>query len=182
MRDLSFAKKKILLLLLGGFTLSLNRSPGQYFYILGNIKKEWSAIEKKRLKYEIRKLYQSKLISTKSSPDGTLTLILTDKGKQRALRYNLETIEIPKQKWDGRWRIVIFDIPEIRRDARDALRELLKKMGFYELQKSVFIYPFECEDEIDFIVEIFEIRNYVRFLRVDSFTNEEQFRLKFNLT
>lgn len=172
MRGLSFTKKKILLLLLGGFTLSLNRSPGKYFYILSKIRKEWAAIERKRLKYEIRRLYQSKLISTKSNPDGTLTLVLTKKGKQRALKYDLEKIKIPEQKWDGRWRIVIFDIPESRRTARDALRTLLKKMGFYELQKSVFIHPYECKNEIDFVVEFFQLNRNVRYGILDSIDNE----------
>lgn len=176
MRDLSFAKKKILLLLLGGLTLSLNRSPGRYFHILSRIKKEWAVINRKKLKYEIRKLYQSELISTKCDSGGTLTLTLTEKGKQKALRYNLEKIEIPKQKWDGRWRIVVFDIPESRRDARDALRALLKKMDFYELQKSVFIHPYECKNEIDFVVEFFQLNRNVRYGILDSIDNEVYLR------
>ncbi len=176
MRDLSFAKKKILLLLLGGLTLSLNRSPGRYFHILSRIKKEWAVINRKKLKYEIRKLYQSELISTKCDLGGTLTLTLTEKGKQKALRYNLEKIEIPKQKWDGRWRIVVFDIPESRRDARDAFRALLKKMGFYELQKSVFIHPYECKNEIDFVVEFFQLNRNVRYGILDSIDNELHLR------
>ena len=176
MRDLSFAKKKILLLLLGGLTLSLNRSPGRYFHILSRIKKEWAVINRKKLKYEIRKLYQSELISTKRDSGGILTLTLTEKGKQKALRYNLEKIEIPKQKWDGRWRIVVFDIPESRRDARDTLRALLKKMGFYELQKSVFIHPYECKNEIDFVVEFFQLNRNVRYGILDSIDNELHLR------
>ncbi len=181
MRDLSFAKKKILLLLLGGLTLSLNRSPGRYFHILSRIKKEWAVINRKKLKYEIRKLYQSELISTKCDLGGTLTLTLTEKGKQKALRYNLEKIEIPKQKWDGRWRIVVFDIPESRRDARDAFRALLKKMGFYELQKSVFIHPYECKNEIDFLIEFYNIRPYVRFITVEDIDNQLHLKRHFGL-
>ena len=56
---------------------------------------------------------------------------------------------------DGEWRIVIFDIPEKFKKAREALRMKLKELGFLELQKSVFIFPYECEDEINFIVEVF---------------------------
>ncbi|MFH1552011.1 MAG: hypothetical protein ABIC36_04015, partial [bacterium] len=68
-----------------------------------------------------------------------------------------------------------------KKKVREALRNKLKDLGFKELQKSVFILPYECEDEIDFITEVFEIRHGVRFLKVDSFTNEEQFRIKFKL-
>ena len=57
----------------------------------------------------------------------------------------------------------------------------LKELGFKELQKSVLILPYECEDEINFIVEVFQIRPFVRFIRAKSFTNEEQLKIKFNL-
>ena len=84
-------------------------------------------------------------------------------------------------KWDGEWRIVIFDIPEKFKQAREVLRIKLKELGFLELQKSVFILPYECEDEINFVIEVFLIRPFVRLIRAQSFTNEEQLRIKFNL-
>ena len=76
---------------------------------------------------------------------------------------------------------MIFDIPERFKKAREALRMKLKELGFKELQKSVLILPYECEDEINFIVEVFQIRPFVRFIRAKSFTNEEQLKIKFNL-
>jgi len=57
----------------------------------------------------------------------------------------------------------------------------LKDLKFIELQKSIFINPYECEDEIDFIVEFFQIRPCVRYLRAEYFTNEEQLKIKFGL-
>ena len=49
-------------------------------------------------------------------------------------------LKIDKPKiWDKKWRIVVFDIPEKQRGARDSLRTYLKKLDFYELQKSIFI-------------------------------------------
>ena len=57
----------------------------------------------------------------------------------------------------------------------------LKELGFLELQKSVLVLPYECEDEINFIVEVFLIRPFVRFMRVKSFTNDEQLKIKFGL-
>ena len=65
--------------------------------------------------------------------------------------------------------------------AREALRLKLKELGFKELQKSVLVFPYECEDEINFIMEIFLIRPFVRFIRAKSFTNEEQLKIKFVL-
>ena len=86
-------------------------------------------------------------------------IILTKDGEKKALRFKLDDMKIKKpKKWDKQWRIVIFDIPEKFKTAREALRGKLKNIGFVELQKSVFAHPFECEDEINFIVEVFQIR------------------------
>ena len=76
---------------------------------------------------------------------------------------------------------MIFDIPDRFKKAREALRNKLKDLGFMKLQESVFVFPYECEDEINFIMEVFLIRPFVRFMRVRSFTNEEQIRVNFGL-
>ena len=89
------------------------------------------------------------------------------------LAYNIDKIKIkmPK-KWDKKWRMVLFDVPHTYRKARDSLRFHLKQLGFYQLQKSVFIFPYECKDEIDFITEIHDVGKFVRYAIVDSVDNE----------
>lgn len=179
----SETKQKILLLLIAGITLGFSRSPKNYFKILEGVAKEWKEIERNKLVRAVREFYNERIVDYKEKEDGTVEIVLTKDGRQKALKYQIDEIKIKKpDKWDGKWRMVIFDIPEKKKKAREALREKLKELGFKELQKSVFIYPFECENEIDFIVEVFEIRPYVRYMVVDSFTNEEQFRLKFKLS
>jgi len=54
-------------------------------------------------------------------------------------------------------------------------------LGFYPLQKSVFIHPYECKDEIDFITEIFDLAPYVRFLRVKDIDIEQDLEERFRL-
>jgi len=178
----SETKQKILLLLLAGVALGLSRSPKNYFRILEGISKEWKEIDRNKLIRAVREFYRDKIVDYKENKDGIVEIILTKGGKQKALKYQIDEIKIKKpEKWDGKWRMVVFDIPEKKKKAREALRNKLQDLGFQELQKSVLIFPYECEDEIDFIVEVFEIRPYVRFLKVDSFTNEEQFKIKFKL-
>ena len=172
MGNLSDNKRKILTLLFGGLSLLMVRTPGKHMKILGDLKEEWAKIEKERIKRDIRELYRSKLISAKPNPDGTLTLVLTDKGKQKLLKYDFEKMRIPRQRWDGKWRIVIFDIPEKQREARDSLRDKLKNLGFHELQRSVFVYPLDCGNEMEFIIEFFNIRKFVRYGTLDSIDNE----------
>jgi len=71
-------------------------------------------------------------------------------------------------KWDGKWRVVFFDIPEELRKKRDVLRYRLKNLGFYSLQKSAFVMPFECENEVAEITSKLRINRYVDILTVES--------------
>ena len=162
--------------------MSLSRTPKQYFKIVKNFPKEWRNIEMKRLYRVVREFYNERLIDYKESEDGTVRIILTKDGIKKSVKFKLDEMKIKiPSKWDGEWRIVIFDIPERFKKAREALRKKLKDLGFIKLQESVFIFPYECEDEIDFVVEVFQIRPFVRFVKAKSFTNEEQLKIKFGL-
>jgi len=81
---------------------------------------------------------------------------LTQEGRKKAGFYQINTLEIRKPKqWDKKWRIVMFDIPHRNRFVREALRGALKQLGFHLLQKSVWIHPFACKDEIDLLRSFF---------------------------
>src|SRR3989344_4682297 len=109
-------KQKILLLLSAGVVLSLSRSPKNYFKILGNLPSAWKEIDKNRLYRAVREFYNERLIDFKEN---------------KALKFKIDEMEIKKPaKWDGEWRIVIFDIPERFKKAREALRKKLKDLGF----------------------------------------------------
>ena len=72
--------------------------------------------------------------------------------------------------------MVSFDIPEKYRQGRDALRNKLKKIGFRELQKSVFVAPYNCKEEILLLVKYFELEKYVRFGILEYIDNEDYFK------
>lgn len=170
-------QQKILLLLLGGIALSCSRSPTQSWNIIRGMHETWKNIEKQAADRAINALYASKLLEARENQDGTTTLVLNEKGKKRALTYHAKNMKIEHPpKWDKKWRVIIFDIPEDEREARDALREHLEYMGFYILQRSVFVYPFDCRDQIEFLVELYDIRKYVRFMLVEHIDNEEDIK------
>ncbi|MEK9175312.1 MAG: CRISPR-associated endonuclease Cas2 [Patescibacteria group bacterium] len=174
--------QKVLVLLLGGLALGLSGSPSNYFRILKNIQKDWLSINNKALHNAIKSLYRSKLIDAKENEDGTITMFLTEAGKTRAISYNIESIFIkPMKKWDYMWRLVLFDIPESKKKARNALSQVLKNIGMLQLQKSVFISPYECKDEINFVIEFFQLKQHVRYAIIQHIDNELDLKNIFHL-
>lgn len=175
-------KKKVLLLLSAGLALGLNRSPKTHWWILKQIPKEWKKINRQALERAINSLYSSHLVEEKDNRDGTTTLILNKNGKREVLRFNIDKIEIKKPgKWDKKWRVVMFDIPEKLKGLRDSLRLHFKEIGLVEFQKSVFVFPYPCEKEIEFILEFYNARKYIRFILAERVDNQLHLMKKFNL-
>lgn len=162
--------------------MSLTSRPDTYFRVVRQIAKEWEKMNERNLREAIKRLYQSKLVDYRENKDKNISLILTSDGRDRILRYEIDKIEIKKPAhWDNLWRMVIFDIPEDKKSGRDALNAKLKEIGFYPMQKSVFVHPYECKDEIDFIAELFDLSPYVRFLRVRDIDVDLHLRSIFHL-
>jgi len=178
---MSPTKQKILLLLFTGLEFGYSYSPHKQWQVLKRFSYKWNKINREKLRKDINQLYQSRLLKRQENKDGSITVILTDKGKMKALTYWFDNMKLKKDDWDKKWRIVIFDIPEKLKSGRDALRKKIKELGFHELQKSVWIYPYECKDEIDFIIEFFDMRKYVRFIVADCIDNELHLKKTFKL-
>lgn len=166
-------QKKVLLLLCAGLSLTLaSGSPGRQFRVLKMIGKEWEKIDRDALRQAIKSLYRSSLISFKELGGGRVKMVLSKNGENRVLEFDLDNLKIKKPaSWDGKWRMIIFDIPKDMKKAREAFRFHLKKLGFYKLQKSVFILPFTCWEEIDFLVELYDLKPFVRQVLVDEIDN-----------
>lgn len=179
---MNLIRERILLLLLSGVALASSYTVGQQWRVLKTVSKEWEKINREELRKEVNYLYRIKLINKGKNEDGSINIIITEKGKLRALNYQLENIKNKKQKWDGKWRMVSFDMPEKFKRGRDALRQKLKKIGFYELQKSVFIVPYDCKEEIGLLVKYFDLNKYVRFGILEFIDNEKHFKNIFKLS
>lgn len=131
---------------------------------------------------DLKRLQSRKLIALDERADGTVEIKLLRNGKQQVLRGNMTNISVARpKKWDGVWRLVMFDIPKAKDKARDALRHKLKDIGFYQIQKSVFLYPFPCEKEIELLGAYFHVRDHIVIMRVSSFEGEEKLKHHFKL-
>lgn len=175
-------QRKVIMLLSAGLALGLTRSPNQYFRVVREVGREWQNIERDSLNRAINSLYKSKLIKTKYNRDGTVTLMLAKEGRQLALTYDISEMEIgTPSRWDRKWRIVMFDVPEPLKRTREALRMHFKTMGFYEFQKSVFVHPYPCSKEIEYIMEFYQARKYVRFIVANEIDNAIELKKHFNI-
>jgi len=174
-------QKKILLLLLAGLSISMTRSARRHFRIIKQVIKEWEEINKRVLETAIKSLYESKLISQQNNKDGTVTFILSKDGEREALIYSIDNMKIQKNHWDKKWRIIIFDIPEKIKKVREVFRYHLKNLGFIELQRSVFVLPYNCKNEIEYIVEFYNVRRFVRYIEAIHVDNELDLKHRFGL-
>jgi len=115
--------------------------------------------------------------------DGKDIVEITKKGRKKILQYDYENLKLKKQKkWDGLWRVVMFDIPEDKKNARRALSNKLKSMGFYKFQKSVFISPYKCGEEIEFITNYFRVKRYVKCMLVKEIEDVARLKKVFELS
>lgn len=122
-----------------------------------------------KTKVILRYMKNQNLIEYEKLPAHQAKLRLTVSGIKRAQRISLAEISIPKPKrWDKKWRVVLFDIPETQRQARNALSSKLKALGFKQIQRSVWVHPFPCQIEIEYIKHSYKIEPYVTLAEIDK--------------
>mgnify|MGYP001612911882 CR=1 FL=1 len=132
--------------------------------------------------YALKRMQKQRLIEIKQEKDDKIVLLITEKGKKRLLEYNIDDMKIKKpEKWDKKWRVISFDIPEKRKRTREALREKLKDLNFYPLQESLLVFPFSCRDEVDFIAEVFQIQKNITYFETLEINDDYKIRKYFGL-
>lgn len=156
------------------------------FQIFGRYRrgKKYSEKQYRNAFYSLKRRGLVKIIK---EGDDKIRIELTNDGKKRIKEFSIDSvsISIPKN-WDKKWRIVMFDIPSrfrknIYNKAREALRGKLKELGFFQLQKSVWVFPYPCEDEILFISNIFEVERYVEIITAEKILHDNKLKYFFNL-
>lgn len=98
---------------------------------------------------------------------------LTKEGRKRITKYLFQGGKVPVPRlWDGKWRLVIFDIPEDQKATRNVVRQLLYRVGFYQLQKSVYVYPHNCIGMVRYLEETYDLDRYIQFAIVERLETE----------
>jgi len=132
-------------------------------------------IEEGKLKKSLEKLEKREIIDLVEK-EGKVYVYLKDDRNKCILRYSIKTLlefKKKKKKWNGKWFLVFFDVPEIQRNKRNYLRRFLKQLGFYPYQKSVYLFPYECEEEIKLIKKIIEGAKYMKYIVAEKIEDEE---------
>jgi CRISPR-associated endonuclease Cas2 len=107
---------------------------------------------------------------------GRKKYIATLKGKAKILAYLRKD-----KKWDGKWRIVVFDIPETKKKMRNFFREKLFDLGFRKLQESVWISPYNIADTVEELIELCDAKPYIHYLLVEELDNRDVLTKLFKL-
>ncbi len=98
---------------------------------------------------------------------GKRGILLTKKGDERVLRIQQKLGLKPKRK-DGKWQMIIFDIPEEKKKLRELLRSTLRFFGYEYLQDSVWVCPYDVEKETEQFLQENSLDAYVRIFLIEE--------------
>ena len=136
------------------------------------------ANKKKRYTYKrnFQRVYEKNLIILSGEK-----IYLSRKGQEFLKKMASEEINIKKDEWDGIWRIVAYDIPDDIKKERDYFRKKLKSLGFKELQKSMFVVPYKCREEIAVLSQSLGISPYVMHLTTEHLPRQKAMIKEFGI-
>lgn len=133
----------------------------------------WKRFNIPYLKRTLARLEKEKLVNIEEK-NGRQIITITEKGKQKILKFSIDELSINKPKiWDKKWRLISFDLPEKMAKQRKILVENLKNWGFYPIHKSVYLHAYPCFKEIRFLREYLGIGKFVKLFIVDEMENED---------
>lgn len=129
------------------------------------------------IKRTIKRLKKQQLVEQQGS-----IYLLTSRGKRWVLKYTLEDLSIPKPKsWDGKWRLVIYDVARHKASLRNIFRSTLRRLGFYNVQESVWVHPYACEKEMNFLRDYCGMQGDVIYVIAHKIENDGVYRTHFGL-
>jgi CRISPR/Cas system-associated endoribonuclease Cas2 len=131
----------------------------------------------RELKRVLNYMKRKRLIASADYAHG---IKITPYGKKRAKQSEFTNLEIPRPKhWDQCWRIVFFDIPESHRGSRITLTRKLRRLGFYQLQRSTWVHPFACRAEIEAVALTYKVQRYLTYIETSYIDNQGLLQKKF---
>ena len=169
--------------LLGGTVLITPNFPivlGTFIKLIEEIK--GIKLPKTKVKRTLQQLEKRKILNLEIKRNEVYVEV-EDLWNIEIVKYSIQSfLELKqKSKWQGKWFLVIFDVPEVERNKRYYLRNFLKEIGFYQYQQSVYVFPYECEKEVILIKKIIEGGKYLSYIVAEKIEHENKLKTYFNL-
>ena len=144
--------------------------------------KHYKKYKKRAVADNLKKLMKSGCIEVTTS-NHQIYIKLTEEGRKLANWMQINALKIARpRKWDKKWRLVIFDISQLKKFYREVFRGKLKELGFYQLQKSVWVHPFQCDDEIQLLRDFCNLsEKEIRLITGMDIGDDRKLRCYFNL-
>ena len=151
------------------------------------LRKFWRHMDKRQREHELQRVIYNLKAQGYLAGEYEHGLQMTAKAHARLAKISDESMCIQPQKiWDKLWRIVIYDIPEEHKNARNLLAYRLRALGCFQLQKSTWITPFPCRDVIETVSSHYNIANFVTYFEATNLDNAapliRRFRKKYHST
>ncbi|MDO8529498.1 MAG: hypothetical protein Q7S18_02415 [bacterium] len=174
-------------ILIGGAIAVSTNNPRFFKYVLPKIIKYLSyAIKDSKSKKEVYDVFsrlKNQGLIKYEYIGKQIHISLTEEGKKKAGKYQIDELEIEKpRKWDKKWRVLIFDIADKHKIKRESLRGKLKELGLYQLQKSVWIFPYNFYKEIEMLRDFFGLNNSeMKIIDAHKIEDDADARLHFGI-
>jgi hypothetical protein len=99
--------------------------------------------------------------------EGKDAIILTKNGIEKAISASFKLGEAKKRK-DGKWIMLIFDMPANNRKRRDLLRSILRNLGYKLFQQSVWITPYDVSEKTEKLLQTHSLDKYVKIFLIEK--------------
>lgn len=140
---------------------------------IDDVKEKLPKRSKQTISSSLGRLASRGLISSKKRNDRKLYSIL--KLGRDEITYNLSRIrEVEKNKWEGSWILVLFNIPEKSRKLRDAFRNYLLELGFVRVLGDLWATFWDNYDKIKQMIIDLKIENYCSIIRISKLSEEDE--------
>jgi DNA-binding transcriptional regulator PaaX len=107
---------------------------------------------------------------------------VSDKGSRLLSGEDIWNLQIPRPRaWDGRWHLIMFDIPQVESTARKALNSALLRMGLVQYQQSVLIYPYPIKETLLKVCRFYRVTRYVSFVSASDVDGAKELKRIFKL-
>lgn len=105
---------------------------------------------------------------------------LTKRGRRGIQKLQFGALQVPKPKsWDDTWWQVAADVPTKKyKIGADLFRRKIKDMKFFPLQRTLWFYPFDPREEIEFISDRYGISRFVTVMQVCRLDKQDETLIK----